>query len=411
MKIRPPRAAEHHRPPDRRPGPVRPVLLLAPLLTLLLVLSTGCAAAPGGEDVYRIGVITSQTGAASQLGVGELQGARLAADTLNAHGGIAGRKIELVVADDQSTPVQAVLQARRMIGNVDAIIGPSVSSTCNSIIPLAESSRTVVHCLSPGIRPKPHGHVWSSSVATADLIQRILQHWKAEGITEIAMLNSTDASGQEGALAFHTALGKLPGIHSVAEANFEPGAVSVTSQLQTITAAKPQALMVWSTGAAAAVAFKGVTQLGLTIPVATTDGNLTYAFLKRIADYTPATLLIPATQDFWWQQSDRGPQALALEETYHRDFQTRYGSRPDFGPGVAYDAVLVLADALAAHAASDPSGTGDPTTLSETLERRTGVVGVVGTYDFTPDNHRGLDLDDVAMVRVADGGFQPLDRR
>ena len=410
MTIRPPRAVRCHRPPGPRFLSVSHARLLS-LLVLLALSSTGCAAAPGDEDVYRLGVITSQTGSASQLGVGELQGAQLAADTLNARGGIGGRQIELVVADDQSTPVQAVLQARHMIGNVDAIIGPSVSSTCNAITPLAESSRTVVYCLSPGIRPKPRSHMWSSSVATSDLIQRVLQHWQAEGVTEIALLNSTDASGQEGAAAFRTALAKLPGMRSVAEANFEPGAVSVTSQLQTITAAKPQALIVWSTGAAAAVAFKGITQLGLTIPVATTDGNLTYAFLDRIADYTPATLLIPATQDFWWQQSDRGPQALELEQTYHRDFEARYGSRPDFGPGVAYDAVLVLADALAANAASGPSGAADATTLADTLQRRTGVVGVVGTYDFTPDNHRGLDLDDVAMVRVVNGGFEPLDRR
>jgi branched-chain amino acid transport system substrate-binding protein len=381
-----------------------PATLLAALLASVLILTAGCAGAQGRDSVYRIGVITSQTGASSQLGLGELQGAQLAADAINARDGINGRKVQLVVADDQSTPVQAVLQARRMIGNVDAIVGPSVSSTCNAITPLAESSRTVVYCLSPGIKPKPGSHVWSASVATADLIQRTLQHWQAEGITNIAMLNSTDASGQEGVASFHTALTRIPGMRSVAEANFEPGAVSVTSQLQTIAAATPQALIVWSTGAAAAVALKGVTQLGLRIPVATTDGNLSYAFIKRIADYTPAQLLIPATQDFWWQQSDRPGNAHALEETYHRAFEARFGAKPDFGPGVAYDAVLVLADALRANS-------GDATTLKETLESHTGIVGVVGTYNFTPDNHRGLDLDDVAMVRVERGGFTPTDRR
>jgi branched-chain amino acid transport system substrate-binding protein len=393
------------RPPHRwRGSDARTSVTLTTLVGALAVLASGCAAATADDSVYRLGVITSQTGSASQLGLGELQGAQLAADTLNAQGGIDGKRIELVVADDQSTPVQAVLQARRMIGDVDAIVGPSVSSTCNAITPLAESSRTVVYCLSPGIKPKPNGHVWSASVATSDLIRRALEHWRAEGITRIAMLNSTDASGQEGASSLNTAAAELPDTEVVGSATFEPGAVSVTSQLQALAATDPQALIIWSTGAAAAVALKGVTQLRLDVPVATTDGNLTYAFLGRVADFTPPTLLIPATQDFWWQLSDRPPPARELEEAYHRDFEARFGSKPDFGPGVAYDAVRVLADAIAHH-------DGDSSTLKETLERRTGVVGVVGTYDFSPDDHRGLDIDDVAMVRVANGGFEPTEKR
>jgi branched-chain amino acid transport system substrate-binding protein len=163
-------------------------------------------------------------------------------------------------------------------------------------------------------------------------------------------------------------------------------------------------LIVWSTGAAAAVAIKAVTQLHLDIPVSTTNGNLTYAFLGRVADYLPPTFLIPATQDFWWEQSDRPAPAPALEEAFHRDFRARFGAEPDFGPGVAYDAVSVLADALSRNG-------GDPATLQQTLEHSTGVVGVVGTYDFSPDNHRGLDIDDVAMVRAADGGFHPTEKR
>lgn len=375
-------------------------------LALTAALSTVAAACGKGSGgpTYRFGVITSYTGSGSQLGVGELQGARLAADTLNAKGGVRGRMIELVTADDQTTPVQAVLQARRMIGNVDAIIGPTLAASCNAVTPLAESSRTVTYCLSPGIKPKPGGYVWSASASTKDLSERILRYWQAGGIGRIGLLHSTDASGDEGAASVHAAAALLPGTDVVAEGSFEPGAVSVTSQLQAVLAARPQALVVWSTGAAAAVAIKAVAQLALDLPVATTNGNLTYAFLRRIADYTPKTLLIPATQDFWWQQSDRPAPAPELEASYHRDFQARYGVQPDFGPGVGYDAVLLLADALA-------HGSGDPRTLKEDLERRPAVVGVAGTYRFGPAERRGLGIADVAMVRVANGGFVPVEVR
>jgi branched-chain amino acid transport system substrate-binding protein len=382
------------------PIPPRVLAVLASALAASLALLTAGCGGGRADDAYRIGVITSRTGASSQLGLGELQGAQLAADLVNARGGIHGRRLELVVADDLSTPVQAVLAARRMIDNVDAIVGPSVASTCNAITPLAQSSRTVQYCLSPGIKTAPGGQVFSASVSTTDLIRRTLASWRASGITRIGLLNSTDASGQEGAASLRTAVAALPGTQLVASATFEPGAVSVTSQLQAVTSAGPQALVVWSTGAAAAVALKAISQLGVDLPVATTNGNLTYAFLRRIADYTPATLLIPATRNFWSDGTDRPPPAAELEATFHRDFQARFGGQPDFGPGVAYDAVLLLADALGRHP-------GDRTTLNETLERTTGFVGVVGTYRFRPDDHRGLGLDDVAMVRVAGGGFVP----
>lgn len=380
-----------------------PPRVLAALAASVALLAAGCG---GGraDDAYRIGVITSQTGASSQLGLGELQGAQLAADALNARGGIHGRRIELVVADDLSTPVQAVLAARRMIDNVDAIVGPSVASTCNAITPLVQSSRTVQYCLSPGIKPAAGSQVFSASVSTTDLIRRALASWQARGVTRIGLLNSTDASGQEGAASLRAAVAALPGTQLVAAATFEPGTVSVTSQLQAVTSAKPQALVVWSTGAAAAVALKAISQLGVDLPVATTNGNLTYAFLHRIADYTPPTLLIPATRNFWSDGTDRPPPAAELEATFHRDFQARFGTQPDFGPGVAYDAVLLVADALGRHP-------GDRTTLSQTLERTSGFVGVVGTYRFRPDDHRGLGIDDVAMVRVAGGGFVPEQRR
>lgn len=370
------------------------------LLSLCAVLLlAGCSTSSTEDSTYRIGVIVSQTGSASQLGVGELQGAQLAADTINAKGGVQGRKIELVVTDDQSTPVQAVMAARRMVGNVDAIIGPSVASTCNATAPLAEASKTVLYCLSAGFKPKPDSYIWTSSVSTEDAVGAAVDHWAAEGITKVGLLYSTDASGVEGMTSLRSFASDRPDIQ-VAEASFEPGAVSVTSQLQSLIAQQPQALIVWSTGAGAAVAFKGIDQLHLGLPVATTHGNLSYAFVGRITDYLPDRLLIPATQDFWWQDSDRPAPAAELEATYHQDFQDRFGYPPDLAPGLGFDAMNNIADALTRTNGANAS-------LKKALQTSTGIVGVAGTYNFSPQNHRGLDIDDVAMVRLADGGFVP----
>jgi branched-chain amino acid transport system substrate-binding protein len=131
----------------------------------------------------------------------------------------------------------------------------------------------------------------------------------------------------------------------------------------------------------------------------TTDGNLANAFLKRIADYTPKTLLIPATRDFWWQTLPASDPAGKLEKDYHDRYQAKYNEAPDFGPGVGYDAVLNVAAALR------KAGSDDPKKLRSALEQLAGSQGVVGTYTMSASDHRGLSLRDVAIVQAQNGRF------
>lgn len=364
----------------------------------MLALS-GCSGNSEDSDAYRIGVITSQTGPGSQLGVGEVQGAQLAVQNINENGGINGHPLELIIADDQSSPAQAVLQARKMLGSVDAIVGPSTSGPCKAIAPLAESSQIIDYCLSPGLNPKPGGWQWSSSVATRALTERLIDYWSGQGITRVGLLTSTDSSGAEGALSVKEAIEATPGMELAGEATFSPDAVSVTSQLQRIAEEEPEVLIVWSTGSAAAVAFKGMEQVGMNIPVATTDGNLTYGFLDQVKDFLPDPLLIPATRDFWDPAVYPTDEIRALEARYHDEYSAAYGEQPDFGPGVAYDAVHLIAEALR-------RAGGDRVQARTELENLTDFPGVVGTYNFAEDNHRGLTVDDVAVVQATQDGFE-----
>lgn len=376
------------------------------MLALLAVLALcgGCSVASASSaDVYTIGLITSRTGQGSQLGVGELRGARMAVQRINSHGGVHGNHVELRVADDQSKPSQAVLQARRMIGHVDALVGSSLSGSCRAIVPLARSAHLVDYCLSPGVHPHPGGWQWSASADTADLAERIVRYWHSQGITRIGLAYTTDASGVDGAEAVHHAIEKVGGATLTGQAAYDTSAVSATSQLQKLAAGKPQALVVWASGSAAAVAFKGIRQMGLHLPVATTNANLTYTFLQRTGANLPETLLIPATRDFWWRHSHRGPEAEALERYYHHTYRSRYGEPPDFGPGVAFDAVTLVARALgAAH--------GKPEQARTALQRVHGAVGVVGTYSFGRAAHRGLSIADVGLVRANPHSFSYVGR-
>jgi branched-chain amino acid transport system substrate-binding protein len=333
--------------------------------------------------------------------VGELHGAQLAVDKINAQGGVNGHRLSLRTADDQSSPQQAVLAARKMLPKVGAIIGPSLAGSCNAVAPLATGGGLVNYCLSPGIRPQSGSTTWSASADTETLAERLVGYWKKKGITRIGLLSTTDASGLDGAHSVRAAVAKAPGMRLTGAASYDPTAISITPQLQVATGGRPQALIVWASGAAAGVAFKGLSQQGSSLPVATTDANLTYTFLQRIAAYAPETLLIPATRDFWGAQA--GGDSAGLQVVYRSAFRDRFHQDPDFGPGVAYDAVMLVARALG-------EAKGDTGAAVKELTRLQSFEGVLGTYSFSATDHRGLGINDVAVVRATRTGFTYVGR-
>lgn len=377
--------------------------IVAPLvLSAAALLLASCSGGPGGVsggdsgDTIKIGVLVSQTGSASQLGTGEVKGAELAAKQINADGGIDGKEIELVPLDDTSTPDQALQLAKQLIkDNVTAVIGPSVTASCKAVQPLFANG-PVNYCLSPAVTGDSYH--WTASASTAALADAGMAFWKEQGITDVAIVNSTDASGEDGGNV-STAAAEKAGMNITDHVTFDPTAVSITPQLQQAIAGDPEALVIWSTGSPMGVALKGVQELGIDVPILTTDGNLSNDFLESIKDYTPETLLFPATRDFWGENVDVSDEVTQIEEAYHSGFEEEYGTAPDFGPGVAYDAIHLIAEA------ANDAGSTDPDKVRDALEGVTGYDGVVGTYNFSADDHRGIDESNVRLVQAVDGKF------
>lgn len=92
----------------------------------------------GGEPI-KIGVLTSLTGPFTSWGLHVEAGMQMAADDINADGGMDGRMIELIIADDQSDPEEAAIQFDRLAEEgVVAIAGTISSGVGGATTPLAE---------------------------------------------------------------------------------------------------------------------------------------------------------------------------------------------------------------------------------------------------------------------------------
>src|SRR5262249_59189291 len=79
-----------------------------------LALAGGLATGAAAQDI-KIGVIQPLTGAFAASGNYVANGAKIAADEINAKGGVLGKKLELVIEDNKSNPTEAAAVAEKLI--------------------------------------------------------------------------------------------------------------------------------------------------------------------------------------------------------------------------------------------------------------------------------------------------------
>lgn len=93
----------------------------------------------------KIGAIISMTGDAASFGEFAKKGMDLAAEEINAKGGINGRKVEVIIEDDQTDPKQAVSAYQKLVSvdNVQALLGGLFDFVAQPIFPLALKDKIV----------------------------------------------------------------------------------------------------------------------------------------------------------------------------------------------------------------------------------------------------------------------------
>ena len=108
------------------------VVLLVAIPTVVLLTRSS-----SGSSNVKIGLEAPLTGSLSQLGKGMLNGATMAANELNANGGIQGKHVEIIPIDDAGNATTGVKAANQAIANgLDGVVGPYNSSAGVKTLPL-----------------------------------------------------------------------------------------------------------------------------------------------------------------------------------------------------------------------------------------------------------------------------------
>lgn len=312
----------------------------------------GCSKQPADDGVVRIGSVAPLTGAQSHYGKDNDNGARLAIDELNAKGvTIGGKKVkfELVSEDDQADPKTATIVAQRLVDkHVKGVIGHLNSGTTIPASKIYHDAGIVqISPSATAIAYTQQGFKTAFRVMTNDSQQgRVLGEFavKKLGAKSVAIIDDRTAYGQgiadEVEKAVVTAGGKV-----VSRQYTTDNASDFTAILTSMKSSNPEVVFYGGMDPQGAPLVKQMRNLGLNAKYLGGDGLNTLDYLRlagKDGDTTVASMPgLPIAQM---------PGGKAFQEK----FTAKYGPIQVYAP-YAYDAVMVMVDAMVRANSTDPA--------------------------------------------------------
>ncbi|QEL21466.1 amino acid ABC transporter substrate-binding protein [Bosea sp. F3-2] len=204
------------------------------------------------QGVFRIGALCPVTGAGSPYGSGMQKMIIAAAEIVNAAGGAAGRKIEVVAEDDQTSPQAGVLAAKKLIdvNKVQALMGTWSSGVSLAVLPLTNDANIIMMNTSgaPALSVPPanaKGLAYRFQATNDRFGKAFAEICVKEGFKRPATMAFNNASGIGNTEGFRKAW-EAKGNKVVESVVYEPNQASYRSELQKILAANPDVIVTGS---------------------------------------------------------------------------------------------------------------------------------------------------------------------
>jgi len=342
------------------------------------------------QDTIKIGVITDRVGVSKPYSEPNTEGVVFGANEINQKGGINGKKIELLIEDDQSRPDISAALARKLIDQ-GAVFIMSVS-----LSPAAQQAQTVtMEAKTPQMTPTnsadylttqlPNPYFWQTGPLGSIQIATLLSHAKSKNFKRVALITDNSELGQAIAKAFKGTLEKA-GIQIVAEEVVARGATTAMPQMQKLRAANPEALFLAGVLTAENVlVFRAYKELGVKFPIHSSY-NLSVPVYETVAKGLIDGITFVDAYD-----PDK-PEVKAFEAA----FRKATGKDPQNMHGYGYDGIMLVADAIRR------AGSTDKEKIREAMQKTNyaGVMGAKGMkYSFPDGKRAGFDPNGM-VVRV-----------
>jgi branched-chain amino acid transport system substrate-binding protein len=358
------------------------------------------AAKPAG--VIKIGAIFAVTGPAANLGAPEAKTATMVVDKLNAAGGVNGQKIELIIKDSGGSAEKAVSFAKQLIEEekVLAIIGPSTSGETMQIKPICEEAKMIlVSCAAAEVIVNPLAkYVFKTPQKDSQAVTWIYKTMKDMGISKIAVLSGADGFGKAGKAQLEE-IAKTSGIEILVNEVYDPKETDLTAVVTKVKGTPGvQAVVNWTIAPAQSIIPKNMKQIGLNVPLFQSHGFGNIKYVQQAGEAAEGTLFPAGRLLVVDELKDDHPQKAVLA-AYKKDYESAYKEDVSTFGGHAYDALLVITEAI------KKAGSTDRAKVRDAIETLKGLAGTAGIFNFSPEDHTGLDLTAFEMLTVKNGKF------
>jgi branched-chain amino acid transport system substrate-binding protein len=340
-----------------------------------------------------IGFTVPITGGSAAEGAYFIKAAKLAVKQINQAGGIKGKKINLIMEDNQSSNPGALAALNKLVeqDKVLVILGPIKSTQILAISDAVKSFRVPMAIGGTNYYLTRKGNPWlfrcrpDDSIAAAGMVKYIKEDMK---VSKVGILHDTDAFGTGGADLVEQGC-KENSLTVVKRQKYTTKDKDFTAQLLSLKNAGAQVMVVYGTNPEdVATIQRQYRQLGspykyIGSPSSGMKDCLTLAKesaegLLAIADYVP------------------GESEVARK--YTEEYQKEYAENMDPSSAWNYDALHIFAYAIGM------VGQDRAKIIKATLAIQD-YKGVLGTYSFTPN---GDGLHEVSVVRIEKGAHKLL---
>ena len=315
---------------------------MSPFVKLLAGTAAGLLAVSACAADLKIGVAEALTGGAAQYGVPIRNGFQLAADEINAQGGINGSRIVLVIEDEQGKKEEAITVFKKLIfqDKVLMIFGPTLSNSMFAAGPVANAARTVAF----GTSNTANGitdigpFIFRNSVMESDVLPvtmgTAVKHYKIKKVAVI--YGNDDAFTKSGYDVFKKVL-EDQRIPVTATETYVKGDVDFKAQLTKIKAGGPDAVVCSCLAEEAANIMLQARGLGLKAPFIGGNG-FNAPRLFEISKTAGEGTFVGSP----WANTNPAP----ANQHFVAAYKQKYGAEPNQFAAQAFDDLNIAAAAL-----------------------------------------------------------------
>ena len=345
----------------------------------------------GSSDPLRIGLEAPLSGEQAVTGEDMLRGAELAADEINAAGGVDGRQIEIVPIDDAADPDTGVTAAAAAIeAGLDGVVGPYNSGVGIKTLPLYVEAGIVPIRLTTNSQTNSLGYTLQPmDYQIAPVAATGLKDWL--GAKSVAIIYDETTDYTVGIAETLKSEFDTYGITVPAYLPIQPGGTDYTSALNVASASGADVVYAATYFPEGAVIAKNVFALKMTQPCVLDYGAYDPGYITNAGSVEVAQVCslvgVPSPTDF--------PQGAGFVAAY----DAAYSLAPGTWSPYTYDSVKLFAEAVSA------AGGTDAAKLKTFLDGVKDWQGATGSVTIDPANGNREPATVVFLRVTPAGGF------